>query len=472
MKKMCRRILSVALTLLLLSSSVCALELTGAEEYAFMHDLVDFISENAKFPKSEAELLDVAFRERLTNPSSGFNGMVAAVMGSLDEHSSYMDEETYKTLIDKSVVGSFTGIGVSIIENHGDVVVVSAFPGSPAEAAGILTGDILIAVDDENLEGRGMDAIKEKIVGKEGTSVKVTVRRGEEELSFTMVRAALGSEPVTYEIMDGVGYLRFTSFNPKVTEDVGAAVAFFEKEGVEDVIIDIRDNSGGELNSALDISRMFTPKGVIMRVEYGNPDYNQLYYNEENNRGRFNLVVLVNGGSASASELFAGAVQDTSSGTIIGTKTFGKGTVQTVRRIITGGGIRLTVAEYKTAGGRAVHHEGVMPDVYVENTKTPQDFSDMLPMDFVAEWKKGDSGEGILAIEQRLAFLGFMEEADTVYDAATEAALRAFQVHTDLTVTGNADIYTQIELNAIDYTAPVENDDQLARALEFLHEAA
>ncbi len=472
MKKMCRRILSVVLALLLLSSTAWAMELTGEQEYAFIHDLVDFISQNAKFPKPEDELLDVAFRERLTNPDSGFNGMVAAVMGSLDEHSGYMNEETYTKFVDNSVVGTFTGIGVTITENDGGVVVVSTFPGSPAEKAGIVSGDIIVSVDDENMEGKGMEAIREKIVGEEGTTVKVTVRRGTDTLSFTVLRAALGTDPVTYEIMDDVGYIRFTSFNPKVAEEVGNAVAFFEKEGVKNVILDIRDNSGGELNSALDICRMFAPKGVIMRVEYGDSRFNQLHYNEEDNRGKFKLAVLVNEASASASEFLAGTLQDTGSATVIGTKTFGKGTVQTALRIITGGGIRLTIAEYKTAGGRALHHVGVMPDLYVENTWAPADVSYMAPMEFVPEWKKGDSGEAILAIEQRLAFLGYMEEADTIYDAETEAALRVFQAQNSLTATGVADIYTQISLNAIDYTAPMENDDQLARALEFLHEAA
>ncbi len=472
MKKTCRRILLIALSLLLVTSSVYAWEPTGEDEYNYIHDLVDFVSENAKFPKEKSELLDIAFKERLTNPASGFDGMVAAVMGSLDEHSSYLDEDTYAKFVDSSVIGAFTGIGVTIVERDGGVVVISIFPDSPAEKAGMRVGDILIGVDGENLEGRGMEAIREKILGEEGTSVSVMLRRDGKEMALTAVRASLDTDPVVYENKNGIGYIQFFSFNPRVAEKVQAAVDFFEKEGVKNLIVDIRDNSGGELGSALDICRLFTPKGVIMRVEYADARYNQLHYNEEDNRGRFNLAVLVNEESASASELFAGAVQDTASGTIIGKKTFGKGTVQTVRRLITGGGIRLTVAEYKTAGGRALHHEGITPDIEVENTFAPADVSYMAEMEYMPEWKVGDSGKAVLAIEQRLAFLGFMEEADSVYDAETEKAIRFFQAQSDLSITGTADIYTQIRLGGIDYTAPVENDDQLARALEFLHEAA
>ncbi len=472
MKKILKRILAAALGAVLLSTNALAIELSGEQEYTFIHDLVDFISENAKFPEAEERLLDEALRARLTNPEAGFNGMVKAVMDCLDEHSSYMTEETYNSFMQESVAGEFTGIGVTISIAEDAFVILSTFPDSPAEKAGIIPGDVLVAVDGVNIENEEFEAVRRKITGKPDTTVNITVRRGKSLMDFTVLRAVLETETISYEIMEDVGYLYLTNFTAKSVEGIEEALTFFEAEGIEDVILDLRNNPGGELNAALDICRLFTPKGVIMRVEYADSKNNELYYNEQDNAGKFNLVVLVNGMSASAAELLAGSIKDTSSGTLIGTNTFGKGTVQTILPIISGGGIRLTVAEYKTAGGSAIHHVGIQPDIIVENTSAPADTSYMVPLVFEKEWKAGDTGEGVLAVEQRLAFWGYMEEADETADEETAAALRLFQAQNGLEMTGVADIYTQIHLQNANYDVPVENDDQLAAALEYFNEEA
>ncbi len=472
MKNWTKKLLCIVLSTVLLAAPVSAIELTGELEYIYIHDLVDYIEDFAKFPKDSNALLDIAFRERLVNPASGFNGMVEAVMNSLDEHSGYMDENTYNAFVKESVEGEFTGIGVTISMTVNGYVIMSAIPGSPAEKAGIMAGDVLVAVDDVNIEQNDFADVKNRITGKEGTSVKITVKRGAGFETFTVLRAALEAETVTYEIMDGVGYISLTGFNANSEKDVKEALDFFTENGVENVIMDLRNNPGGELNAALGVCRLFTPKGVIMRVEYANSKQNQLYYNEEDHAGKFGLVVLINGGSASASELFAGAIQDTSSGTIIGMPSFGKGTVQTLLPLITGGGIRLTIAEYKTAGGRSIHHKGIMPDIAVRNTKKVIDTSYMVPLAMQTEWREGDTGAGVLAVEQRLAFWGYLEEADDVADRVTTEALRLFQAQNGLTTTGTADIYTQIRLNDAEYDVPIEQDDQLARALEYFNNEA
>lgn len=446
------------------------MELTGEEEYTFIHDLVDFIEDNAKFPKPADVLLDAALKARLTKPETGFNGMVKAVMDSLDEHSAYMSESTYNSFMEETVDGAFCGIGVTISITENAFVILSTLPGSPAEKAGILSGDILTHVNGENIENAEFEDVRSKIRGPENTTVDITVMRGKEAKSFTLLRSMVKTETAEYEMMGETGYISLSSFSAKSDEEVREALAFFEKKGANNLILDLRNNPGGEMQAALDVCRAFVPKGVIMRVEFADASQNTLYYNETGNRGRFNLVVLVNGGSASASELVAGAIQDTGSGVLIGTKTFGKGTVQTILPIISGGAVRLTVAEYKTAGGRAIHHKGIMPDIVIENTKEPVDVSYMLPLQFETAWKTGDTADGVLAVEQRLAFWGYIEEADSSLDAESAAALRLFQAQNGLAVTGTADIYTQICLNNADYSMPMENDDQLAAALEYFNE--
>ncbi|MBQ7036144.1 MAG: PDZ domain-containing protein [Clostridia bacterium] len=467
MKKRFKALLCALLSGILLTLSVSAVELPGNIQYAYIHDLIEYIQDYAKFPEPPEKLLDIAFRERLENPESGFNGMVEAIMTSLDEHSGYMDENTYNAFMAENVAGEFTGIGVVISVTNNGIVVMSAIEGSPAEAAGLRTGDVLVAVDDENVENMDMEAVKSRITGKEGTSVKITVRREGTLVSFSIVRAKIDNTSVSYEMMDGAGYIAISGFNGTTEKQVRTALDVFTENGIKDVIIDLRNNPGGELTAALNLCRLFTPKGVIMRVEYANPEDNELYYNEENNAGKFDLAVLINEGSASASELFAGAIKDTSSGVLIGTPSFGKGTVQTLMPIISGGGIRLTVAEYKTAGGRSIHHKGIFPDIYVKNTEKVMDTSYMVPMEMDTEWKAGDTGSGVLAVEQRLAFWGYMEEADEVADETTTEALRLFQARCGLTSTGTADIYTQIRLNDAEYDIPIEQDDQLAAALEY-----
>ena len=458
--------------LILLTGNAAAMELSGAQEYRLIHELVDFITENAKFPKPEDVLLDEAFKARLIEPEKGFNGMVEAVMDSLDEHSSYMTETTYNSFMEETVDGAFCGVGVTISITENAFVVVSTLPGSPAEKAGILSGDVLTHVDGVNIEEEEFEAVRAKIRGPEGTTVQITVKRGREEKNFTVLRAMVQTETTEYEVMDKIGYLRLFSFSAKSGEEVETALTHFEKEGVKNVILDLRNNPGGELGAALDICRQFVPKGVIMRVEFADASQNTLYYNETDNKGRFNLAVLVNGGSASASELLAGAIQDTASGYIIGTETFGKGTVQTLLPIISGGAVRLTVAEYKTAGGRAIHHKGITPDLVLENRKEPQDVSYMVPLVFETEWKEGDVSEGVLAVEQRLAFWGYLAQADETLDGESAAALRLFQAQNGLSVTGTADVYTQIRLDDADYSLPVEKDDQLEAALEYFYEEA
>ncbi len=472
MRKNLRQILALLLSLLALAVPTHAVEISGEQEYVFIHDLVDFVFDNAKFPVPKTEMLDAALHARLVNPDAGFNGMVEAVMDCLDEHSGYMEESTYRSFLQDTVSGEFSGIGVNISIAGDAYVVMSPIPGSPAEKAGISAGDILVAVDDVNIEKEEFESVRARITGQVGTTVKVTVRRGTELLHFTVERAMVETETVLYEEMEGAGYLRLTNFTQSAVEDVKAAIAYFKGAGIKDVILDLRNNPGGELNAALDICRLFTPKGVIMRVEYADSSQNELHYNEKDNGGYFDLVVLVNGGSASASELFAGAIQDTSMGTIIGTRSFGKGTVQTVLPIVTGGGIRLTVAEYKTAGGQAIHHKGITPDIVVENTTEIPDISYMVPLELGSTVQAGDTGEGVLALEQRLEFWGYMETADTIADETTAAAIRLFQAQNGLPATGVADVYTIIRLNDVNYAVPVENDDQLAAALEFLKNEA
>lgn len=469
MKRGIKRILILLCILLPFCMAVCAESMPGAFEYRVIHEMAKYIADNYKFGIDENTLIDAALYTKLTNPEGGFEAVAADMMNRLDEHSSYMTAETWKTFMEHSIAGSFAGIGVNISITTKEYVIVSTIPGSPAEAAGIMPGDILVSVDDVNVEGMEFTALRNKISGTIGTMVTVGVKRGASVLHFTVQRQQIEENIVRHEVRDNVGYIKMTNFALTAVPEVEKALEEFSALGIKDIIIDLRDNPGGDLNVALAMCRFFTPKGVIMRIEYAQNKNHELMYNEKDASGKYNLAVLVNEGSASASELFAGTIQDTNSGEIIGTKTFGKGTMQEIRKILTGGAMRLTIAEYKTASGRGVHHVGITPDRVVENTWSVRDTSYMKNMELTKTIKEGDSGEGVLALEQRLAFWGYMENADETADAETTKALRVFQARSSLPVTGEADIYTQMRLNDADYEVRFENDDQLAAAMEYFH---
>lgn len=466
-KNIFKSVLTVLLAVSLLVIPVSAFELPGEIQYRYISEMADYIQNNYKFDITREALLDAALHERLVNPECEFNDMIAAMLDILDENSSYLTQEEYQTMMEHSVTGTFSGIGVTITSKNERVIVVSPIIGSPAHAAGMLPNDVIITVNGEDVSRSTMDYVRSLIVGPKGTSVSVGVLRGDKILIFDIIRDEVKNVPVTYEIKDGIGYIRITAFNQNIVEAVQEALAEFDSQGIDKIAIDLRYNPGGELNEAVSLCRLFVPKGVVVRIKYKDSEKDEIYYSELD-APRYKLAVLINEGSASASELFAGAVQDTAVAKVFGTTSYGKGTVQQLMPIVTGGCIRLTVAEYLTAGGRSINKKGITPDVYVENTKRVPDTSGFSDIDFSSVLTAGADSDGVLALEQRLVVLGFLETADSVYDAETEDAVKTFQAYRGLSATGTADTYTLLEINNIDYDVPFPVDNQYIAAMEYL----
>lgn len=328
-------------------------ELQLQEELNFLGNLLEFVKENYLYEVSEEQLIE---------------GAMKGLFYYLDEYSCYYNKEEFQQL-SESLSGDFVGIGIHIVEKDDYIAVITPIEGSPAFKAGIKPGDIIISVDDVNIKGYTAKQASDLIKGEINTEVKIGVKReGESEtLYFNILRDEIVINPIEYKILeDNIGYIKITEFNDHTLENVLIALGEFNINEVDSIIFDVRNNPGGGLEEVVNVLRFLVPRGPIVHVKYSEDEI--ITHSSYNDYVNFKLAVLVNEGSASASEIFAGAIQDLEVGTIIGTNTFGKGTVQTVIPLINGGGIKLTIAEFFTANMNKVNKIGIKPDIIVENT--------------------------------------------------------------------------------------------------------
>ena len=296
-----------------------------------------------------------------------WQGSIKGMVDALDDqHSIYMDEETFD-VFESATSGSFGGVGLTVGKKDDDLIVVSPIEGSPGEKAGVRSGDIILKIDGEDATKLNLTEAVEKIRGEEGTSVVLTIRRGDEVKDYTIVRDNIKIHAVAGKMLEGdIGYLRITNFNDEVGEDLKKEYSRLEKEGMKKIILDLRDNPGGLLDQSVEVAELFVAKGPVVSIV--ERDGSRTTYSSESEGCPYPIAVLVNQGSASASEIVAGAIQDTKSGTLIGTKTFGKGSVQGVIPLHRGA-IKLTIAKYYTPNEAVIDGVGITPDIVVEANK-------------------------------------------------------------------------------------------------------
>ena len=296
---------------------------------------------------------------------------IKGMVGNLDPHSSFMPPEAFDDLQDDTK-GEFSGIGIVITMKDNILTVVSPIEGTPAYKAGIQAGDIIIKIDDLSTKGIALWEAVSKMRGPRYKQVLITiVREGATvPLVFDLKRDLIPMTSVRSAVLKpGYGYLRVTNFRMNTVEDMEKHLKKLEagKDSLKGLIIDLRDNPGGLLDQAIKISDLFLDQGIIVSIK-GRLEKNTQVFNAypgQDKRG-YPIVVLINGGSASASEIVAGALQDHSRALILGTPSFGKGSVQTVRPLKDGFGIKYTIARYYTPKGRSIQATGIQPDIEVE----------------------------------------------------------------------------------------------------------
>jgi carboxyl-terminal processing protease len=300
-------------------------------------------------------------------------GAIRGMLEVLDPHSSFMPPEIYREM-QIETQGSFGGLGIEITVRDRHLTVVAPIEGTPADRAGILAGDRIIRIEGAVTKDMTLVEAVRKLRGPKGSPVTITIlREGHEPFDVTITRDIIEVHSVRRaDLGDGIGYIRLISFQERTTRDLEEELEALRGKGMRGLIFDLRNNPGGLLSQAIQVADLFLEKGKLIVSTEGRAKSQNLRFVDENDDPQsFPMVVLVNKGSASASEIVAGALQDHQRAILVGTTTFGKGSVQTVIPLNDGSGLRLTTAKYYTPKRRAIDGTGVTPDIVVEPPKPP-----------------------------------------------------------------------------------------------------
>jgi len=333
----------------------------GVDTYRLLNLLGDV------FERVRADYVEEPTDQKLIE--SAITGMLV----SLDPHSSYLNAKNFREM-QVETRGEFGGLGIEVTMENGLVKVISPIDDTPAFRAGVESGDLITHLNGDPVLGLALSEAVEKMRGPVGSNLKVTIRRaGRDPFDVTITRAVIKIKSVRSHIEGEIGYLRITSFSERTDMGVGKAMEAFHKElgdKLRGVVIDLRNNPGGLLDQAISVSDAFLDKGEIVSTRSRRSEDTQRYNSHPGDLAKgLPIVVLTNGGSASASEIVAGALQDHRRAIILGTKSFGKGSVQTIIPLPGHGAMRLTTARYYTPSGRSIQAVGIEPDIKVEQAR-------------------------------------------------------------------------------------------------------
>jgi len=332
-----------------------------ARSGAYLKDVMKLVSENYVDDKA-------ATYDKLTH--NALHGMVE----SLDPHSEFLEAKD-NAEFEEDLTGEFGGIGIQVETRDNRVIVIAPLAGTPGERAGIQRGDEIVAIDGKALDtGSSADAVIERLRGKPKTRVAIRLFRPstQQTLNLTLVREAIKIESVrdVHLMADGVGYVQLTEFSEQTGEQFGHALDQLIHDGMTSLVLDLRNNPGGLLDAAVDVAEPFFRKGELIVYTQGRKPSDRDDYRAEADGEPLNMpvAVLINSGSASAAEILTGALKDTGRAVIVGERSFGKGSVQSVFKLNNGEGLRLTTAKYYTPSGVSIHEKGIAPNVEVVMT--------------------------------------------------------------------------------------------------------
>ncbi|MBO5930525.1 MAG: PDZ domain-containing protein, partial [Clostridia bacterium] len=456
MKKIKRVIAVVAIGLFLLSSqsAVFAEEENTAGKTAayYIQAVIDRLEKDYRFGADKEAMYKAVLAYVMNENPQLLEGAIDAVVDTLDKHSDYMTRAELEAFIN-GVEQAYVGIGVTIVQIADGVEITEVNPDGGAFDAGLLVGDIIVAVGGQQIAGADVSAVSQLVRGEAGTTVILTVRRGSFEQDIPVMRSRIFTETVGYTIdKNKIGYLVISSFSSTTPDSVKLALASMKDFGVKKILIDVRNNPGGELESVTKVLSQFVPKGkVLTTIQYNNEDLNRVIKSEATSSKRpdRDIVILANENSASAAELFAGAMQNLGLATVVGETTQGKGSMQIFMNLLSTkdfalGDIKLSVAEFTLPDGGKINGVGIKPNIRVKNIMVPYDATGLTPMTMKQRYTVGDKGEDVRAIEERLSVLGYFSgQPDDTFDELTAAATEAFQAKVDLFAYGVMDYTTQ-----------------------------
>jgi len=352
--------LFIIVGIFLLAAAIC-----GQEKVS----ISDFYKDIELFSDA-ISLVSADYVEAVT-PKKLIYGALKGMLSSLDGYSQFMDPDSFKEMkIDAK--GKFGGLGIEISIRDNMLTIISPIDGTPAAKAGLMPGDVIVKIDGELTRNIALYEAVKKLRGKPGSSVKLGIYREKESklLDVTIVREMINIKSIKDAriLEDGIGYVKLVEFQEKSAKELEGELKKLRAQNLEGLILDLRNNPGGLLDASIGVSELFLEKGkLIVSTKGRNPEHNKEFKARRNEAFKdLTLIVLVNEGSASASEIVAGAIKDNERGVVVGVKTFGKGSVQTVVPLKDGSALRMTTAEYFTPAGHSIVKSGVIPDIIVK----------------------------------------------------------------------------------------------------------
>lgn len=431
-------------------------------------------------------------------------GALRGMFETLDDYSVFYDREE-ASAFQSSLSGSFVGIGISMETNDAGVIIMDIFEDSPAEAAGLHSGDIITHVDGTSIAGLELTAVATRVRGEENTTVKITYLRKGVSATVDVVRRTIRISPVSWQMDGTVGVISISTFNANTADDFTAALNAVKEKGAKRLILDLRDNGGGYVDQAAKVAQQLVPKGLITKVDFKSEQMQDYSYHSDLKNPGLLMAVLVNENSASATEILASAIQDAGNGVLVGKKTFGKGIVQSIFNVLTAeaydrlgstykdtlftveewgayygvampdtdilGTAKITTGQYLTRNGRKIHGIGLTPEYAAEN-RSPVHGIDVTTLDPISSTTMKSGAYEAQVSELKRILIADGRAVGTLtddYDSETTVAVTAFQRDNGLKATGIVDASTLAGLNARMHAIRIANDPQYAQALRMMN---
>lgn len=437
----------------------------------------DYISGELDFMKLIIEAIREYYKDEI-DAEILVEGAYQGIFDKLDPYSIYYNTEDERQRFEEDVEGVYNGIGINMELINGRCHIVTPLAGSPAEKVGILSGDIVKKVDGHSVAGLSLSEISSRIRGPIGTHITIVVERSGKDISFTLVREKIRTVSVEYKMIEGtsIGYIQIAKFDGDTDMEFRNAKIMLMAQGAKSYIVDVRNNPGGLVNVAANIASQWMPKGTICHLEQQGKIFDTIDAKGPGDPDT-PLVLLVNEGSASASEILAGAWQDTKTAKIVGTTTYGKGIAQTIFSLKNGHSMKLSIYYFLTPDKNTIDKKGITPDYYISNKiggseELWKEYVRFAPMSDQSKPKLGDKGLNVFGAQQRLSLLGHEVTISGMLDQGTSEALKRFQRERGLFPYGVLDYTTRdsLEKATSEFASGISNKDlQLEKAIELLN---
>ncbi len=473
LKKKWKIFFSVLLCLAVTVTGAFAAETPKSEEQVkeYIQAILLLTEQLSVTEMDKSEMMYEALVTLAEEDEEAFNKVLAAIAGTVDENSTFIPDEDYKQLM-QELSGEIGGIGIIVTVKDGFLNVVSVLADSPAEQAGIVGGDKITEINGRDFTGAAAASAVEYLRGEVGTQVTITIlSENGLKRQATLTRYLIPDTSVQHTVLeDNIGYVSISTFAANTDAQVDEALKDLKEQGVTKLILDLRDNGGGVFEAGVNVANMFLDEGKTIVTIQGRNEKDSVTYTATKYKYDFDVCVLVNEYTASASEIVTGALKDNQAAYILGETTYGKGTVQGLFPLTEiGGALKLTIQTYKTPSGIFIHKEGIAPNQTVEIERKKYTAEELPKLTFDRVLRVGDTGEDVKNIKYLLDLLNYsIGEVNETYDEATAIAVEQFQASVALYPYGVCDLTTQSYLRDRVLEITFRYDNQLPVAIEYL----